>query len=90
MLKILRKEVLVLGNLEKYKEAFKEGLEIDDSVLTEDLAYDTISEWDSVGHMRLMAAIEDAFDIMLDTEDILEFGSFGKGKEILLKYDVTI
>ena len=79
-----------MNNFEKYKAAFVEGLEIADGILTDELAYDTIPEWDSVGHMRLMAAIEDAFDIMLDTEDILDFGSFGKGKEILLKYDVTI
>ena len=79
-----------MNNLEKYRAAFKESFEIADEVVTDDLAYNTIAEWDSVGHMRLMAAIEEAFDIMLETEDILDFSSFGKGKEILLKYDVTI
>lgn len=79
-----------MDNLEKYKNAFKEAFEIEESAITDDLAYDTIPEWDSVGHMRLMAAIEDAFDIMLETEDILDFGTVGKGKEILLKYDVKI
>ena len=79
-----------MDNLEKYKNAFKEAFEIDEAAITDDLAYDTIPEWDSVGHMRLMAAIEDAFDIMLETEDILDFGTVGKGKEILLKYDVKI
>lgn len=79
-----------MDNLTKYREAFKEAFEIDDDAITDELAYDTIPEWDSVGHMRLMAAIEDAFDIMLETEDILDFGSVGKGKEILLKYDVVI
>lgn len=79
-----------MDNLEKYKNAFKEAFEIDDAVITDELAYESIPEWDSVGHMRLMAAVEDAFDIMLETDDILDFGTFGKGKEILLKYDVTI
>ncbi|MBQ9441399.1 MAG: acyl carrier protein [Selenomonadaceae bacterium] len=79
-----------MDNLEKYKDAFKEAFEIDDNVITDELAYESIPEWDSVGHMRLMAGLEDAFDIMLETEDILDFGTFGKGKEILLKYDVTI
>ena len=46
--------------------------------------------WDSVGHMTLMAAIEDAFDIMLDTDDIVDFSSYEKGKEILKKYDVEL
>lgn len=79
-----------MTNMEKYKEAFKEALEIDDSALTDDLAFDSIPEWDSVGHMRLMASIEDAFDIMFETEDIMDFGTFGKGKEILQKYDVEL
>lgn len=79
-----------MNNLEKYKEAYKEAFELDDSANVEELTYESIPEWDSVGHMRLMAAIEDTFDIMLDTEDILDFGSFEKGKEILLKYDVEI
>ena len=79
-----------MDNLEKYKAAFKEAFEIEDSMITDELAYESIPEWDSVGHMRLMAGLEDTFDIMLETEDILDFASFGKGKEILLKYDVTI
>lgn len=79
-----------MENLEKYKEAYKEAFELGDDVKIEELGYESIPEWDSVGHMRLMASIEDAFDIMLDTEDILDFGSFEKGKEILKKYDVTI
>ena len=79
-----------MDNLEKYKAAFKEAFEIEDDVIKDELAYESIPEWDSVGHMRLMAALEDAFDIMLETEDILDFGTFAKGKELLLKYDVTI
>lgn len=79
-----------MTNLEKYKNAFKEAFEISEDAITDELTYDTIPEWDSVGHMKLMAAIEDAFDIMLETEDILDFSSVGKGKEILLKYEVKI
>ena len=33
----------------------------------------------------MVAAIEDAFDIMMDTDDIIDFSSFEKGKEILEK-----
>lgn len=79
-----------MTNMEKYRDAFKEALEIDDELLTDELAFDSIPEWDSVGHMRLMASIEDAFDIMFETEDIMDFGSMGKGKEILKKYEVEL
>lgn len=77
-------------NEEKYREAFKEALEVDDAQLTDELAFDSIPEWDSVGHMRLMAALEDAFDIMFETEDIMDFGSYKIGKTILKKYNVEI
>jgi hypothetical protein len=39
--------------------------------------------------MRLIAAIEAAFDIMLDTEDVIDMSSFPKSREILRKYNVT-
>ena len=79
-----------MTNLEKYKNAFVEGLEIDIDQVTEDLEYQGIPEWDSVGHMGLVACIEDAFDIMMDTDDIIDLSSFQKGKEILLKYDIDV
>ena len=52
------------------------------------LAYQDIPEWDSVGHMQLVAALEETFDIMMDTEDILAMENFEKIMEILKKYDV--
>jgi acyl carrier protein len=52
------------------------------------LEYNSIPEWDSVAHMKMVAAIETAFDIMLDTEDIIDMSSFRRVKEILGKYGV--
>jgi hypothetical protein len=40
--------------------------------------------------MGMVAALEDAFDIMLETDDIIDFGSYLKGIEILAKYDVVV
>lgn len=76
-----------MTNMEKYKNAFMEALEVEETELT-GLEYQSISQWDSVGHMGLVATIEDAFDIMMDTDDIIELSSFEKGIEILKKYDV--
>ncbi len=73
-----------MTNMEKYKKAFAEGLEIAEEQV-EGLEYQSISEWDSVGHMSLIAQIEEAFDIMMDTDDIIDFSSYEKGKEILSK-----
>lgn len=77
-------------NREKYDDAFKESFEIEQSDLKDELEYNTIETWDSIGHMQLMAELEDAFDIMLDADDILNFGTYAKGIEILGKYDIGI
>ena len=76
-----------MNNLETYKRIFIETLEIQEEQL-QGLEYQGIETWDSIGHMSLMASIEDTFQIMLDMDDIIDFSSFEKGKEILRKYDV--
>jgi acyl carrier protein len=54
------------------------------------LVYQKIPAWESVGHMALIANLEAAFDIMMDTDDIIDFSSYNKGKEILAKYGVEL
>ena len=78
-----------MENLNLYKEAFVESFEIDIKIV-EKLEYQSIQQWDSVGHMVLMSALEEKFDIMLEMDDIIDFSGFEKGKEILSKYDVII
>ncbi len=78
-----------MSNLEKYNEAFKSVLEVSDDQL-EGLKYQGIEAWDSVGHMSLVSALEEAFDIMFDTDDIIDFSSYEKGKELLSKPDYGI
>ena len=77
------------SNLEIYKNAFIESFEITEKSL-DSLEYQSIVNWDSVGHMSLMAALEDGFDIMMEMDDIIDFSSFKKGKELLKKYDIVI
>lgn len=79
-----------MTNLEKYKNAFKNALGLNDDAVLAELKYQQIQEWDSVGHMELISEIEDAFDIMMETEDIVDFDSFEKGIELLKKYNVTV
>ena len=61
-----------MSNLEKYRNAFVEGLDVEEDKITDSLEYEGIPEWDSVGHMSLVACIEEAFDIMMETEDIID------------------
>lgn len=74
---------------EKYLNAFVEALEVTPEEAPT-LVYGQSRAWDSVGHMTLVAALEDAFDIMMEMDDIIDLSSFAKGKEILRKYDVEI
>ena len=78
-----------MSNLEKYNNAFMETFEITEEQL-DGLKYQDITAWDSVGHMSLIAALEEAFDIMMETDDIIDLSSYEKGKEILAKDDYGV
>ena len=73
-----------MTNLEKYKRAFVLNFRVKEEDLP-GLEYMGIIQWDSVGHMGLITALEDAFEIMMDTDDIIDLSSFEKGLEILSK-----
>ena len=77
-----------MNNLEKYNQSFMDSFSIDESVLGDELLYNTIPEWDSIGHMELIAKIEEAFDILMETDDIIDLSSYKKGIELLEKYGV--
>ena len=80
-----------MENKIKYDTAFFESFDIDETAgVIENLEYESIVEWDSVGHMGLIATIEEAFGIELEMDDVIDFSSYVKGKEILKKYNVEI
>lgn len=78
-----------MTGLEQYDKIFIETFGVSVDVLPGFKYQDTVS-WDSVGHMVMIAALEGEFDIMMDTDDIIDFSSYEKGKEILKKYDVEL
>jgi acyl carrier protein len=67
-------------------EAFRDALELDPSVDVTTLTYRGHPAWTSLGHMTLVAALEDKFDVMLDSDDILDMSSYHKVVEIMGKY----
>ena len=77
-----------MDNTKKLKDVFVESLAISSDTDFSKLAYRSIDEWDSVGHMQLVGEIEDAFDIMLETRDVLDMNSFLTATEILSKHGV--
>jgi len=78
-----------MSNLKKYITAFTSTFIIEEGNLN-GLKYQDIAAWDSVGHMALMAELEEVFGIEMDIDDIIEFSSFEVGRAILKKYNVTM
>lgn len=79
-----------MNNREKYDEAFIETFDLKQDQLNSSLEYQSVNAWDSVGHMALIAELEDVFDIMLEMDDIVDFGSYETGIKTLQKYGVDI
>ncbi len=77
-----------MNNLEKYTEIFRQIFEVETEKLNEDFTFKDIEKWDSLTHLTLITTLEETFEIMLDTDDILHYGSFENGINILKNYGV--
>ena len=68
-----------MTGLEKYKDAFRTAFEIDDSVI-EEMSDGESEQWDSIGHMQLIATLEDVFEIEFEPDEIRAINSFSNGE----------
>ena len=78
-----------MDNKKKYEQVFIKSFKLNSSKLKKDVKYNSIPQWDSVGHMSMIAKLEDAFKITFEMDDIIDFSSFKKGIQILKKYKIT-
>jgi acyl carrier protein len=78
-----------MSNNHRLYESFAQALGLPLEQVNDTLTYNTIPQWDSVAHMKLVAELEQAFDVMFDTDDIIDMSSVTKAREILLKYGVS-
>ncbi|HHT25376.1 MAG TPA: acyl carrier protein [Clostridiaceae bacterium] len=79
-----------MTNLEKYNKIFVDVLGVSETVLNDSFTFNAVPQWDSVAHLSLISELEDAFDVMFESEDILHYGSYENGKKILAKYHVVL
>jgi len=70
-------------------KCFEQALGVPAEQVTDNLAYSSIKQWDSVAHMSLVAALETEFDIMMDTDDILAMNSVAVARQILQRYGIV-
>lgn len=79
-----------MENEEKLKRAFIKGIDIGEDADFESLEYAKTDGWDSIAHMALIAALEEEFDIMIETDDVIDLSSYTVAKDILRKYEVAL
>ncbi len=60
---------------EEVKKVVLGQLKIDESLYNEDLAAGDIPEWDSLGHVNLLMAIEEHFQVSFDVADAVDIES---------------
>lgn len=70
-------------NIDKLKTTFGDSLPLAPGVNFDEIEYGKTDGWDSVAHMSLVAGIEGAFDVMLETDEVVGLSSYLKAKEIL-------
>lgn len=78
-----------MGNLQRYNQIFEKVLNVNSAMLNEKFTFADTPQWDSVAHLNLISELEDAFDIMFESNDILHYESYCNGINILKKYGVT-
>lgn len=79
-----------MKNIDLYNNVFVHVFSVEESSLDDNFSILNIDKWDSVAHMSLIAELEEAFDIMFDTDDIIQFSSYLLGRDLLKKYGVDL
>jgi acyl carrier protein len=72
-----------------YKKSFIEAFDIEESEANSSFRMNSKDEWDSIGHMTLIAILEEAYGVSFETSSIIDFDSFDKGVEILSSMGVS-
>jgi acyl carrier protein len=80
-----------MSNLEKFNKAIYDALNVKDIVtINDEMGPDEIENWDSLGHIDLVTALEEQFGINIDVIDISRMYTIGDIKKTLKKYGVVI
>lgn len=61
---------------DKLKGVVADVLDVDPATIGPDFSMDTVEQWDSLRHMTLVLAIEEAFDISVPDEEAADITSW--------------
>ena len=70
--------------------AFRRALELDDDTDVRALKYRDVEQWDSIGHMALVAEIESEYDVMFSTDEVVALSSYDKAVELLQAHGADV
>ena len=63
--------------LNQVQDVFRDELELEDLVLTDETTADDVEEWDSLSHIQLVVALEKDFGIKFTSREILSWDNVG-------------
>jgi acyl carrier protein len=69
------------------QKVFQEVFEDEEFEFSDGLGRETLKTWDSLGHIRLVAAVEEAFGTTFSIEEIESFTTVGKIVDTVTKQD---
>ncbi len=70
---------------ERLTPVFQDVFDLDDIVLTRELTADQVDGWDSLGHVRLIVAIEKALGVSLSTAEITGLANVGELFDVIAR-----
>lgn len=70
--------------LARVQEVFRDVLDDEDIVLTDETTADDIDDWDSLSHIQLVVAVEKAFNVKFSSKEILSWKNIGEMVDCIL------
>lgn len=68
---------------DRLTEAFHRGLDLPAGTDVSTLAFGEHPHWDSLGHMSLVVALEEAFSVTLSEDDVMAVDSYASAAAVL-------
>lgn len=78
-----------MTNRDKYEKIFQNIFGVGSERLNSKFTFKNVEKWDSLTHLTLISELEETFDVIFETNDILHFGGYMNGIEILKKYGIN-
>ena len=71
--------------MERLNHIISKYLKIPEDKLVDSISYETESNWDSVNHLKMIAEIEETFNLEFDIDEITSLETVGKIRELVAK-----